>query len=363
MHRTTIRRGLAALALAVLAGALAPAHAGAVTEPFTVRSEGCTSPSRCFAVGTIGTTEVGAVASTTDGARHWSRQRVPDEIVGLHAITCPDTSTCIAVGAARSAAAIVRTTDGGAHWVSELVPAVPGAPLSDVLSVSCSSTTTCHAVGRTTDGGGATLKSVDGGVHWRPGAPVMAGGLGAISCAAGTPDCVAVGSAASGSDFVAVATATRDSGASWNVTGQWPDIAAGSGMAWSLERVSCARGTCVAVGAGEGAGGPEPLVVASTDGGARWSIRAVPAAISRPLGVRCSGTLGTSATVTCLLVADGSVLATTDAGRSWHARALPPNVSHLRGTTCTAGACWVFGATAQLLTTDFGQTWTVRAHP
>lgn len=129
-------------------------------------------------------------AATTDGGATWTVVAAPKPTYGMNAISCPSTSTCFVAGNGGTSV----TTDSGAAWVSQKVPKG-----SELLGISCSTTTACTAVGI------AILKKVgpsefiastaNGGIRWKHvTAPAGAEAyyLTGVSCYA-TTSCFAAG--------------------------------------------------------------------------------------------------------------------------------------------------------------------------
>jgi len=84
-------------------------------------------------------------------------------------VSCTSATTCVAVGTGTAGPAIVSTVDGGSDWQPGPVP----AGVSALTSISCSSASTCVA-GGTTGAKGALIETGDGGRSWAP-VPLAAG--------------------------------------------------------------------------------------------------------------------------------------------------------------------------------------------
>jgi hypothetical protein len=129
----------------------------------------CTSPTFCSAVGSFYTIdgEYAGLAEVWNGTT-WTISFVPDTAVygqGLSGVSCTSATRCIAVGysiATGTNPALVEAWDG-TQWNIVTTP-TPLATGSDVLSgVSCTSSTTCTAVGNR---GAGTLAEVMNGTKW-----------------------------------------------------------------------------------------------------------------------------------------------------------------------------------------------------
>jgi len=148
---------------------------------------------------------------------------------------------------------------GGPTW--QVDAAYPPSQVAGFTGVTCPAALDCYVVG-----GGAILKSIDGGLTWMP-ESVPAGilNLHGISCA--TPShCVAVGQTGSAQSVIT----TSDGGASWNDA----NLPAGT---LGLTGVSCpSASTCEAVGGSTTMGGQ---ALTSSDGGASWTMATIPAGL------------------------------------------------------------------------------------
>ncbi|MCL4414496.1 MAG: hypothetical protein M1522_07100, partial [Actinobacteria bacterium] len=131
----------------------------------------------------------------------WSTQAsylAPAE--NLKAVSCSSASTCFAVGSnAVRGPALYETTDAGAAWVNDTESLPSG--VSYLKGVSCTSATSCQAVGgnfssSTNDAAGVAL-SYNGTSWTTESLPSGVGTLYAVSCISAT-SCQAVGYDSSG---------------------------------------------------------------------------------------------------------------------------------------------------------------------
>ena len=102
--------------------------------------------------------------------------------------------------------------------------------------------------------------------------------------------------------------------------------------------------------------GPEPSIVATTDGGAHW-IAQDPGTTNELFGVAFSDFLDGWA------VGDaGTVVATTDGGADWTPQAVPVSSVPLIGVSSRGPDCWAVGAGGAIVaTTDGGATWAAQS--
>jgi photosystem II stability/assembly factor-like uncharacterized protein len=161
----------------------------------------CPSAARCTAVGADGADHVNASAfavSTSSGGRAWTRGILPQHVPALIAVSCPPSPTCYATGNSQLRRYILVTTDGGRKWRANLRP--EGNKFNELVSISCPCATTCAAAGTaheiaTGAGGPARLivATSNGGSAW-PAQTHPAGfsELLSVSCSR-TLRCVAVG--------------------------------------------------------------------------------------------------------------------------------------------------------------------------
>jgi hypothetical protein len=210
----------------------------------------CPSSETCFAVGVSSTGT--ALAEWWNGMA-WQIQptpTTPEGIDGLTAVSCTAASFCMAVGSA-----------GGAEWWNGMVwqplpTPSPGGSNDTLLGVSCTSASACTAVGRYwSDGLGVWQTVAEGwnGSVWtiQPTVNFPAGSvLDGVSCTTAS-NCMAVGSA---SEIgcgpyhcrINLAIAEQWNGTSW--TGAWGGLPASRGSI-GLSAVSC-PGTTACTGVG-----------------------------------------------------------------------------------------------------------------
>ena len=188
-----------------------PALETAMSSPFAIS---CASPADCVVTGE-------AALTTTNGGRTWVKHAVPGG-VPLGPVTCPSTRDCYAVFNVTSGVpsneetSLYTSANGGVTWKDVLSKPRHVAGFG---GVSCPTTTTCVAVGYgyTPRGGGADtlyglseLTSTSGG-HWAQTTVAKAQALFADSCAATTRDCVAGGETSAG----AVILRSANDGGTW----------------------------------------------------------------------------------------------------------------------------------------------------
>jgi photosystem II stability/assembly factor-like uncharacterized protein len=188
-----------------------PALETAMSSPFGIS---CASSADCVVTGE-------AALTTTNGGRTWVKHAVPSG-VPLGPVTCPSTRDCYAVLNVTSAVPsneetfLYTSTNGGVTWKDVLSKPRHVAGLG---GVSCPTTTTCVAVGDgyTPRGGGAdTLYGLSeltstSGRHWAQTTVGKAQALFADSCAATTRDCIAGGQTSAG----AVILRSANDGGTW----------------------------------------------------------------------------------------------------------------------------------------------------
>jgi hypothetical protein len=162
----------------------------------------CPSNHTCTGVGSY---YGGTVTERWNGAE-WVSQPSPNPkgyAAALAGVSCPSTDSCTAVGHYNNNSSDVTTALSeqwnGSNWVIEPTPNPNGAKGSDLESVSCSSASSCTAVGSYTSSANQRLMLVErwNGTTWAtesaPGPSVATGSeLSGVSCPA-TNACTAVG--------------------------------------------------------------------------------------------------------------------------------------------------------------------------
>ena len=185
---------------------------------------------------------------------------------GPNGVSCRSASWCMVVGA-QSTGAFADVVDGNT-WTALTLPSVPGA-ITQLYSVSCTSTTACSAVGDSVVGMSLTPWIVQwDGTSWSaaslPSGIPAEGSLNSVSCVPGA--CQAVGNAGS------VGLHLQGTGATWTSA----TSPAGVGE-YALYSVSCGSPTsCVTVGSQNNAVSPAGL--AQHFDGSSWTTTPVPPA-------------------------------------------------------------------------------------
>jgi hypothetical protein len=180
----------------------------------------CPGPADCVIVGS------GAL-TTDNGGATWTKRSL-GAAGELNAVACPSLSRCVADGDVTSADPEIDSTDiatsgdGGQSW--DLRVAKVGGRVGDLSSLSCPTPATCLSVGNgwthvaTAAPGfpyiswGAVERSSDGGRTWTGSRQPEASSLYGVSCAVGTPDCIAVGQL---EQTTGVILRTVDNGSTW----------------------------------------------------------------------------------------------------------------------------------------------------
>lgn len=270
----------------------------------------CPSATSCTAVG--GYIEEGGfdrtLAEHWDGSR-WSIEAIPSPpfaYPGLDAVSCSSSSSCVTVGSyntLKSAGhppadkALVARWDGQ-KWMSQEAPSPPGVSLN---GVSCPSPSSCMAVGwyETRSGNERTLAEHWNGERWmivstadRPGRSSV---LEAVSCSS-TSSCIAVGESEPTFSGPQITLVERWDGASWAIE-PTPNPTEYARDFW-LDTVSCpSAGFCTAIGYYDDAGNDVPIAL--TWNGSRWSVQAIPDPApgkeARVMAVSCSSPSSCSA--------------------------------------------------------------------
>jgi hypothetical protein len=226
----------------------------------------CTSATACTAVGDVlDNTGTHPFAERRSGDT-WTIQTISAPATGsLDAVSCASSTACTAVGDTSNGGNTVTLAEGwnGSSWTLESTPNPGGATTSQLRGVSCAGPTACIAVGSSSDGvHPRVLAESWNGSSWSlQSVPQPAGSvnseLNGVTCTS-TTSCVAVGDFFDG-------TSTKPLAETWNGT-SWSIRTTPNppGTSNALEGVSCSSATaCTAVGAG----------FAERFDGAAWSLQ------------------------------------------------------------------------------------------
>ena len=292
-----------------------PNQAGA-TET-SLAGVSCPSATACFAVGRSGSGGAWRTLIERWNGSSWSIMTSPNvtrAIKGptpniLTGVSCSSPTSCFAVGYSIyfSYRTVIERWDGK-KWTLVPSPNVSTAKSAEstLAGVSCTSATSCIAVGRTSSGTSnqpgtfRTLAERWNGSAWSivpsPNAPSGAGELASVSCA-GAKFCVAAGSAYRGSARSTLLETWN--GAAWTPVASADPVSATHS---ALSGISCVSSTtCVAVGASSGASALNKTLVKNFAGG-HWSIGAG----ANPAGARTSTLNAVSCTGTSTCSAVGT---------------------------------------------------------
>jgi hypothetical protein len=328
----------------------------------------CASASDCMAVGIAS----GHRPKSNNLAESWNGTTwsiVPSPNRGtynqLRGVSCPSAGDCVAVGISYGAHSTPKTlveSWNGTTW--SIVPSPNPSPnlgLDYLLGISCVSASDCVAVGYHYYATPVkTLVESWNGTAWSvvpsPNAPVhhlLSSTLTSVSCTSAT-SCIAVGSYATSARTSPQGGPLAESwdGTTWSVVPSVNEGKQGAG----LSGVSCASATaCMAVGGYSNTSGSMQTLAESWNG-TTWSITPTPNGGS-------TGALNNLAGVSCTAAADctaagfyqntsttGSTLAESWDGTSWSIETTPnvggPSVANdFIGVSCvSAASCVAAGA-------------------
>jgi len=249
-------------------------------------------------------------------------------------ITCSSSTTCLGGGEGADGAVLLRSTSGGATWHSVSLPRGQGLYNGSgglIVTITCSSSTTCLAGGDGTNGA-VLLRSSDAGATWHPvslprgqgfyGHNGSGGGIFTITCSSSTA-CLAGGRGTNG----AVLLSSTSGGATWHPV----SLPRGQGLyghIWgSIWTITCPSSTACLAG-GRGTNGA--VLLRSSDAGATWH------PVSLPRGQGFYGHNGSGggiftntcpSSTTCFAGGYGTngavLLSSTSGGATWHPVSLP----------------------------------------
>jgi hypothetical protein len=327
-----------------------PAPAGDDDEPAD-RSLWCRSATSCLVVGSLG--KDGPRASLLRGTA-WTALTVPSPAGliedSLADVSCSSASTCAAVGYYISAAGeqVLIESGGRGTWSPDPAPSPAGQKVSQLTSVACPTATFCLSVGYTE----ATidtvlaepLSEVRHGTAWQiapsPATGTNYGGtLSDISCA--SPSfCVAVGLAETNSGTAKLPqTVSRQLIEQWDGT-SWtvvPGSVPAGVAASSLNYASCPSATfCLAIGTTRAASGASQLLVESFNGTA-WSHQSQAGLSFYTKGISCTSASFCMA-VGATPVGDKPVTQSWN-GSAWHTLSTPSPSPNQDASELTEVSC------------------------
>jgi hypothetical protein len=254
-------------------------HGAARRTVATLTGVSCASPGNCEAVGYFAVTGENLVPMAVQEVHGSWRQAseigipanaatAPGYYAVLDAVSCPKAGGCVAVGSYVSSAGKfegLTTVDSGGHWqrareATLLATAAPNM-VSGLLSVSCSSLTSCLAVGGYASTSGSISASISdafshghwGGVHLVKVVPAKAAArpaswLYGVSC--GTQSCEVVGNYTDRAGMQIWMAFSYSHGKWGKATGvsEPGNALKGAEQASIPSGLSCARARCTAVG-------------------------------------------------------------------------------------------------------------------
>jgi hypothetical protein len=331
-------------------------NANSTTDFLT--SVSCTSPDACTAAGYTETATNDETMIEEWNGSTWSLSSSPNPASNegsyLSSVSCTSSDACTAAGYYYTASLIEQTLVeqwNGSSWT--IVPS-PNAGTADnmLTAVSCSSASTCVAVGDYEDGATEqTLIEQFNGSTWSvvtsPNTKsTLNNQLNAVSCPSATA-CTAVGSASNG--VVDQTLVVAWNGSTWSIQSS-PDTASAD-QNW-LYGVSCASATaCMAVGYDDTT--MAQVALAEQWNGSSWSIVAVPNPISG--GSSYFNSVSCPSAIACTAVGYYFGIGTPNLtfiaqwnGTSWSLVPSPNKSSkinnELKGVSCTFGsACTAVG--------------------
>ena len=261
----------------------------------------CSSSTACTGVGfyTNSSGTPSTLAERWNGTE-WSIQSTPNPSGAkesyLHGVSCSSSTACTAVGHYKNSAGVYVTLAerwNGTEWIIQSTPNPSEAKEAFLEDVSCSSSTTCTAVGFYVSGKDvpSTLAEQWNGTEWSvQSTPNPTGATQSefrgMSCSSSTA-CTAVGWYKSGSGYAALAE--RWNGTEWSIQ----SVAKPTGATYSwFGGVSCSLSTaCTAVGEYINSSGAD-VTLAERWNGTEWAVQSTPnpsgATTNVLVGISCS---------------------------------------------------------------------------
>ncbi len=250
----------------------------------TLYGVSCAAASSCMAVGSATSTTgyLQTLAERWNGTT-WAIVSTPDTSTvfpnSLSGVSCSSTTSCVAVGSAATSTGSVTVVEtwNGSSWTLTPSPEVAGTAADSLAAVSCPTTASCTAVGYDVDGSGAeqTLVEAWGGSAWSvvtsPDTTAkLPNALNGVSCTSASA-CTAVGGAYAVGGTAEQTLVETWSGSTWSAASS-PDPTTGDD---ELQAVSCGTGGCTAVGYSTTSGGIEQGLVEASSG-APWAVVTTP---------------------------------------------------------------------------------------
>jgi hypothetical protein len=326
-----------------------PNPSGAASSRLAFAS--CSAASACTSVGEYVASggSKAPLAESWNGTA-WTAQTPPNPTGGtggeLLGVSCTSSTSCMAVGYAEVSGAYQSLAEvwNGSTWTVQSVPSPAESFSSELTAISCTASNACTAVGRySTSSVSGTLVERWNGTAWSvQSSPNPTGAssstLLGVSCTSSTA-CTAVGDYISTSGRLTLAESWN--GTAWTVQST-PNRSEATGHI--LLGVSCSASTaCTAVGGDFPSTGPQETLVERLSG-TTWSIQAS----VNPTGSGASVLHGVSCTssTSCVTVGDwisGGInvpLAENWSGTTWTVQATP------NPTGATFGALWSVACTS-----------------
>jgi hypothetical protein len=327
-------------------------------------------------------------------AEQWNgiswKLRVTPNITGalpavLNGISCASSKVCITVGETSNASGTdvpLAESWNGSTWKITLMPNPAGSADTNLNAVSCTSSTSCIAVGLYVNGSngsgvGLTLAEAWNGKVWRiQTAPKVAAStnseLDAVSCASASA-CTAVGDTHNGNgDEVTLAELWN--GKKWKVEASPHPAGATSSV---LSGVSCPSSTkCLAVGNSFSLSTESVATLAEAWNGRSWTIKPTP--ISKGSGDSVLTAVSCTSSTACAAVGHSNEVALAERynGNAWTIQSIPnpsqvnPDVT-LSGVSCSSpksceavGDYFISTSVSVILSEKWnGTTWAVQSTP
>jgi len=329
-----------------------------------VAAAACAASTRCVAVGDgrSGGGYAGTSVSTPTTSVAFSPDAVPSGVTALATVTCPSSARCYATGSGSGGAVILSGAVGtsGVSWTLDALP----SGVTRITGLSCPAATTCYAT--TSRGGVLSLSGDTWSADTLPTTPTYApSALDAISCTS-TTSCYAVGTRKSSSLAAEISLATG-SATDWVKD-------AGPATLTSLTQLVCEPSTpgasCEATGS-RTTGSTSYAAIASLSSPTTWQLDTLDTPTTTAVSV---GALTCPSPSVCAAIGTASsgapLLLWKTGAATFTAEPLPPGTAMLGTLTCseisrcflTGSASTSTGAVAALISGEAG-TWTLDTLP
>ncbi len=292
----------------------------------------CPSSTTCYATGSGSNGAVILSGTLSTSSASWVSDSLPSGVARITDLACPATSTCYATTSRGGVLSLSSKTT----WVADTVPATATDAPSALEAISCTSTTSCYAVGTRKSSGASELSLTPLlPTNWvQDTAPTTLVSLSGLVCrpASSGVSCYADGSRTTGGSSYG-AIASLSSPTTWQL-----DAPSGEG---SIRALTCPSATACAAIATTTSGTPALLWSTGTS---TFTSEPLPADVARVAGLTCPGTTQCFAWGTASSASGATAAIVSGAAATWNLDTLPESPVTISQIACGGGSCEAPGA-------------------